>query len=53
MPPGAAELLWSLGNNDPDLMPNWSVEEDGSIRMDICSQCVVSSKPGDIEEPPI
>ena len=53
LPPEAAELMWRSGENDPDLTPNWTVEEGGFIRMDICLECVNSMKLGDIEWPPI
>jgi len=40
MPAQAAALLSST--DDPDLIPTWTVNDDGTVTMDICLTCTVS-----------
>ena len=40
MPAEAAALLSAPG--DPDLIPTWTVNDDGSVTMDICLECTIS-----------
>jgi len=40
MPAHAATLLST--SNDPDLTPTWTVNDDGTVTMDICLSCTVS-----------
>lgn len=40
MPAHAATLL--PATDDPDLIPTWTVNDDGTVTMDICLMCTVS-----------
>ncbi len=43
MPAHAAELL--MAANDPDLTPTWTTNPDGTVRLDICLDCVAHMAP--------
>jgi len=38
--PDKAALL--MGIPDPEMMPNWTQEPDGRVRIDICLECHIS-----------
>ena len=40
MPVQAAEIL--SATDDPDLIPSWTKNSDGTVTMDICLTCTVS-----------
>jgi len=42
MPQAAAFMLTSLFADDPDELPEWSDNADGTITMDVCATCVMS-----------
>jgi hypothetical protein len=35
-------LFVSMTVSDPDLMPNWTQREDGSVRLDVCLDCALN-----------
>jgi len=50
MPAEAAALL--VAPDDPDLIPTWTVNADGTITMDVCLECTVSMGPARAQGPP-
>jgi len=49
MPADAATLLATA--DDPDLIPTWTINADGTITMDICLECEISTGTAEAEGP--
>ncbi len=39
MDPENAKAFLDSDVRDPELLPSWTQEEDGTVRMDICMRC--------------
>lgn len=40
--PEQAAMFFAIEVHDPDMLPNWTQNPDGTVQMDICMDCYLS-----------